>query len=353
MTVLYVILAILIFGVLVAIHELGHFTAAKACGVRVEEFAVGMGPAIFKKKKGETEYSLRIVPFGGYCAMTGEDGDSDDPRAFVNQTVWKRLIILVAGAFMNFLLGFVIVLILFSTAEGFRSPVITEFMEGCPYESNDALHAGDRVWSIDGRRVLQYGDVGDFLARGDGVYDIVVIRDGKKVKIENLALTKLEYPGQEQPMYGFLFGGFDDATPGNVIRYSWYSTRQFVRLVWMSLGELVSGRVGVQDLAGPVGIVNMMAETGEQAASTADALYDIFYFGAFIAVNLAVMNLLPIPALDGGRVFFLLVTWIVESLTKKKIDPKYESYIHAAGMVLLLALMAYVMLHDIIRIVKQ
>ena len=353
MTVLYVILAILLFGVLVAIHELGHFTAAKACGVRVEEFAVGMGPAIWKKKKGETEYALRIIPFGGYCAMTGEDGESEDPRAFVNQAPWKKLIILCAGSFMNFLLGFVIILILFSSASSFRAPVITEFMEGCPYESAEALRAMDLIWSIDGRRVLLYGDISDFLSRGDGVYDIVVVRDGKKVKLEALELTPLEYPGQDRLMYGFLFGGFDEATLGNTLRYSWYSTRQFVRLVWMSLGELVRGHVGVQDLSGPVGIVNMMAETGEQAASTADALYDIFYFGAFIAVNLAVMNMLPIPALDGGRVFFLLVTAIIESLTKRKADPKYESYIHAAGMVLLLALMAYVMLHDILRIVQK
>ena len=350
MTIVYVILAILFFGLLVAIHELGHFTAAKACGVRVEEFAVGMGPAIFKKKKGETEYSLRLIPFGGYCAMTGEDGQSEDPRAFVNQAVWKKLLILVAGSFMNFVLGLALVLILFSGSEGFRAPVITEFMEGCPYESAEGLHAGDRVWSIDGRRILQYNDIADFLNRGDGVYDLVLIRDGKRVRLENFALRPLEYPGQVRPMYGFLFGSIDPATPGNVLRYSWNSTLQFVRLVWMGLGELVHGRVGVQDLAGPVGIVDMMAETGEQAESTADALYGIFYFGAFIAVNLAVMNMLPIPALDGGRVFFLLVTWLIESLTRRKINPKYESMIHAAGMILLLGLMAYVMLHDIVRI---
>jgi len=353
MTVLYVILAILFFGLLVGIHELGHFTAAKACGVRVEAFAIGMGPAIFKKKKGETEYSLRVIPFGGYCAMTGEDGESEDARAFVNQSVWKRLLILFAGAFMNFLLGFVIVLILFAGAEGFRPPVITEFMEGCPYESAEGLQAGDRVWSIDGRRVLEYGDVSDFLNRGDGVYDVVVIRGGQRVRLTDFRLERLEYPGYAQPMYGFIFDGYDEPSLPNVLRYSWATTRQFVRMVWMALGELVHGRVGVQDLAGPVGIVDMMAETGEQAASTADALFNIFYFGAFIAVNLAVMNLLPIPALDGGRVFFLLVTALIEAVTRKKVNPKYEGYIHGAGMVLLLGLMAYVMLHDIIRIVGQ
>ena len=352
MTVLYVILAILIFGLLVVIHELGHFTAAKACGVRVEEFAVGMGPAIFKKKRGETEYSLRAVPFGGYCAMTGEDGDSDDPRAFVNQSVWKRLIILVAGSFMNFLLGFVIVLILYAGVEYLLSPGLTGFMEGCPYESAEGLQVGDRFYRIDGKRIYDTEDVTEALTKGDGSYDLVLIRDGETVELKDFELTRLSYPGQENKMFGFYIGVYaQEATAGLKLGYSWNTTIDFVKLVWMSLSELVHGNVGVNDLSGPVGIVDMMAETGAQAESTSDALYSIFYFGAFIAVNLAVMNMLPIPALDGGRVFFLLVTWIIEALTRKKLNPKYESYIHAAGMVLLLALMAYVMLHDIIRIV--
>ena len=353
MTIVYIILAILLFGVLVAIHEFGHFSAAKLCGVRVEEFAVGMGPAIWKKKKGETEYSLRIVPFGGYCAMTGEDGDSDDPRAFVRQSVWKRLIILAAGSFMNFLLGLVIILILYAGAEAFRAPVISSFMEGCPYESAEGLQAGDRIHSIDGHRVYQYYDIGDFLARGDGSYDIVLIRDGKKLTLRDFAMEPQLYPGQSQKMYGFIFSSFDEATFGNTLLYSWNTAKGFVRTVWMSLGELIHGRVGVRDLSGPVGIVDMMAETGEQAASTSDALYSIFYFGAFIAVNLAVMNMLPIPALDGGRVFLLLVTALIEAVTRKKLNPKYEGYIHAACMVLLLALMAFVMLNDIIRIATK
>ena len=350
MTVLYIALAILLFGVLVGVHELGHFAAAKACGVKVEEFALGMGPAILQKQKGETVYSLRCIPFGGFCAMAGEDEESDDPRAFMNQAAWKRIIILVAGAAMNFLLGLLIVIILYSNAYAFRSAEITGFMDGCPYESSEGLHVGDRFYKIDGHRIYQYYDVSDFLSQGDGTYDLIVIRDGKKVKLENFALTPLDYPGQTQKMYGFYFG-YDEATLGAKLKNAWYSCMEFARMVWMSLRELVSGNVGVQDLSGPVGIVDMMAETGQQAASVADALYSIFYFGAFIAVNLAVMNMLPIPALDGGRVFLLLVTWVIETVTRKKLNPKYEGYIHAAGMVLLLALMAFVMLNDIIRIV--
>lgn len=350
MTAFYILIAIILFGVLIAVHELGHFAAAKACGVRVEEFAIGMGPVLFKRKKGETEYSLRCIPFGGFCAMAGEDESSEDPRAFTNQAAWKRVIILAAGSFMNFLLGLVIVLILYANASAFYAPVLSDFMEGCPYESEEGLHVGDRFYSIDGQRVYQYYNVSEFLSKGDGSYDLVLIRDGKKVELEDFHMVPVEYEGQERKMYGFYFG-YDEATPAVKLQNAWNTCMEFGRMVWMSLRELVSGNVGVQDLSGPVGIVDMMAETGQQAASVSDALYSIFYFGAFIAVNLAVMNMLPIPALDGGRVFLLLVTWVIETVTRKKLNPKYEGYIHAAGMILLLALMAFVMLNDIIRIV--
>ena len=162
----------------------------------------------------------------------------------------------------------------------------------------------------------------------------------------------LEYEGESQKLYGF-YMGIEEATFPVKLRYAWNTTMEFGRWVWMGLQELVSGNVGVQDMAGPVGIVGMMAETGENAATTADALYSIFYLGAFIAVNLAMMNMLPIPALDGGRVFLLLVTWLIETVTRRKLNPKYEGYIHAAGMILLLALMAFVMFNDIFRIVTK
>ena len=352
MTIVYVLLAILIVGVLIAIHELGHFLVAKACGVRVDEFAIGMGPAIFKRQRGETLYSLRCVPIGGYCAMAGEDEASNDPRAFTNQAAWKRVLILAAGSFMNFLLGLVIVIALFSNATAFRAPVLDGFMEGCPYQSEEGLHEGDRFYKIDGHRIYQYYDVSDYLVKGDGTHDIVVVRDGKKLSIDDFTLVPIEYEGYENKMYGFYFGN-DEATVGNKLLYSWNTTMEFGRWVWAGLSQLVSGDVGVKDLSGPVGIVDMMAETGEQAESAADAVYNILYLGAFIAVNLALMNMLPIPALDGGRIFLLLVTWVIETVSHKRLNPQYEGYIHAAGMVLLLALMAFVMLNDIVRIVTK
>ena len=351
MSILYILLAILIFGVLIAVHEFGHFLAAKACGVKVNEFAVGMGPALLKKQKGETLYALRAIPIGGYCAMEGEDDASEDARAFTNQPAWKRIIILVAGSFNNYVLGLIVIFCLYLGAAAFLAPTIASFMEGCPYEGENALQVGDRFVKIDNHRVYQYYDVGDFLERGDGVYDLVLLRDGKKVELKNFAMTPRQYEGESQEYYGFRFG-YEEATFSAKLRNTWYTAREFGRMVWMGLSQLVHGEVGLKDLSGPVGIVDLMAETGESAESSSDAIYNILYLGAFIAINLAIMNMLPIPALDGGRVFLLLVTLVLQAILGRKPDPKYEGAIHAAGMVLLLALMAVIMLSDIVKIVQ-
>lgn len=351
MTVVYIIVAVLIFGVLIIVHELGHFTAAKLCGVRVEEFSVGMGPLIFKKQKGETQYSLRCIPFGGFCAMSGEDEMSDDARAFTNQKPWKRLIILVAGSFMNFVIGLVIIACLYVNAEAFYAPIIADFAENCPYESVNGFQKGDEVISIDGKRLYQFADFSDFLDNEDGVYDIVVKRDRERIKLEDFTLVPVEYPLEGTTRLGINFG-VEEATFGVKLKHTWFTGLEYARLVWMSLGELFKGNVSMNDMAGPVGIVDLMAETGENAETTADAFFSIFNLGAFIAINLAVMNMLPLPALDGGRVFLLLVTAVIESITKKKLDPKYEGYIHTAGMILLLALMAVMMFNDVLRIFR-
>lgn len=349
---MYIIIAIIIFGVLIAIHEFGHFTAAKLCGVKVEEFAIGMGPALFKKQKGETVYALRILPIGGFCAMAGEDEESDDPRAFTNQGFWKKLVILCAGSFMNLLLGIVLILIMYAGAQAFVTPTIDHFMDGCPYEGAEAMQAGDTFYSIDGQRIYLVSDVSSFLMRGDGVYDIVMLRDGEKVELKDFALTTKTYAeyANEGPKYGFVFG-YTEATFGAKLEYTWNTTLEFSRLVWLGLGDLVNGKVGIKDMSGPVGIVDMMNEVGQQAESAKAAADNLLYISAFIAVNLAIMNMLPIPALDGGRVFLMIVTVIIEAISHKKLDPKYEGYIHLGGMVLLLGLMALVMYNDIAKLI--
>ena len=351
MSLVYIIIAILFFGLLVSIHEFGHFVTAKSCGIGVEEFAVGMGPALWKKQKGETLYSVRAIPFGGYCAMRGENGteDENDSRAFTNAGIGKRLLVLCAGSFMNFALGFVIILLMCIGAAGFPAPVISGFFDGCPYQGADALQVNDRVIEVDGHRIYMYYDVGDYLTKNGTVHDICVRRDGQRVLLDDFSIPAIEYEGQEGKYLGLYFG-YDEASPGNALRYSWNSCMEFCRLVWQSLGMLFNGEASVNDLTGPVGIVDLMADTGEQSETTADAIYNIAYLGAFIAVNLAVMNMLPIPGLDGGHIFLMLVSWVIEKIIGRKLDPKYEAAINAAGLILLLALMAYVLFHDIVRV---
>lgn len=355
-TLLYVLLAVVIFGVLIAIHEFGHFMAARLCGVRVLEFSIGMGPAIWSRESRRgTKISLRCLPIGGFCAMEGEDTASDDPDAFSNAAVWKRLIILAAGAFMNFLLGFALIVACFTQLEAFSSPTITGFMDGCPYEGEDGLMVGDVFYKINGERIYFSSDVSTYLARNDSEYmDIVVIRDGEKVTLENFYMTTLSYTdadtGETISRYGLYFGMKETGLLAH-LKYSWYCACDFVRLVRIGLTDLFTGAVGVDQMSGVVGIVDMIAEVGTESPSTYDAFLNIGYLSAFIAVNLAVMNMLPLPALDGGRIFFLLITWVGEKILRRRIDPKYEAYVNTAGLVLLMALMVYVMYNDIARII--
>ncbi len=356
-TFLYILLAILIFGVLIAVHEGGHFLAARLCGVRVLEFSMGMGPLLWKKesKKG-TVLSLRLLPIGGFCAMEGEDESSEDPAAFINAAPWKRLIILVAGAAMNFLFGFLVIIFCFFPMEGFTPPVITSFWEGCPYEAADGFQVGDTILRVNGERVYFASDVALYMAEGsgDGTMDVVLRRDGKKVVLEDYPITLLEYTdpdtGETVMKYGFYFHQRETGLWAKV-KYSWYCALDFVRLVRQGITQLISGAVGVDQMAGVVGIVDIMAEVGTSSPTVKDGLFNIAYFAAFIAVNLAVMNLLPLPALDGGRIFFLLITALIEWVTRRKVDPKYEAWINTAGLALLMALMVYVMYNDVMRLI--
>lgn len=352
---MYIVLAILVFSVLIVVHELGHFVAAKVSGVQVNEFSIFMGPKLLQKQGRETLYTLRLIPIGGFCSMEGEDADSENPRAFTSAKWWKRLIILIAGSFMNFVFGFLLILCLYGNAEAFVVPVLDDFFEGCPYVSEEGFHEDDRIYSIDGNRVFLYSDVELFLTRNETqVYDIVVIRDGEKVHLDNFELKRVPYieDGQEVMMYGFYYG-YEDATLGAKLRMSWHQSLDYARLVWISLGDMFSGKVSMQEVSGPVGIVSVMSEMGESAETVSAGVESVLFLGAFIAVNLAVMNMLPVPALDGGRVFFLLVTTAVQAVTRKKINPKYEGYVHAAGMILLLAFMAFIMLKDVIQLVTR
>ncbi|MDD6024084.1 MAG: site-2 protease family protein [Oscillospiraceae bacterium] len=350
---MYLIIAILMFSFLIFIHEFGHFFTAKLFGVKVNEFSIFMGPRLLHWGRGETTYSLRLLPIGGFCAMEGEDGSSDDPRAFTQKAPWKRAIILAAGAGMNFLTGFLVLVLLYVSAAGFRTLEVTEIAEGCKAAGENGIQVGDVITEIDGENLYIFSDFQLITDRvGQGLMDVEVLRDGKKVTLRDVDMSKslFEDNGQQVERYGLTFGAVAENSFGTCLRNAWLTSIDFARMVKMGLLDLITGAVGMKDMSGPVGIVDAIQETGHSAESTSAGVMNVIYFGAFIAINLAFMNMLPIPALDGGHIFFLIVTWIVEGITKKKIDPKYEAYIHAAGLVLLLGLMLLVTLNDIVRI---
>ena len=351
MIVLYIIFAILMFGLMILVHEGGHFLAARLMGVQVNEFSIGMGPAIWKKQGKETQYSLRVFPIGGYCMMEGEDEESDSPRAFGNQKPWKKLIILAAGAAMNFVLGLVILIFLYAGTSSYAVPVINTMLEGSP--SADYFQEGDVIISVNGSRIFVYDDFSTILARGNGeTADFVIRRDGEKLVLEDVPCSLYEYTdedGNVSTLYGFQFT-VRQHTVWTRLSTAFWRAMDFVRLVWWSLGDLITGVAGLSDLSGPVGIVSTMSSVGEASATWLDAILNLLYLSAFISVNLAVMNLLPLPALDGGRIFFLLLNGIVWLFSRKQIPAKYENYVHALGMALLLVLMFYGTMQDIYRI---
>ncbi len=353
--ILYILLAILLFGVLIAIHEFGHFFTAKLLGVKVNEFSIGMGPLLLSRQKGETLYSLRALPIGGYCAMEGEDEDTGDPRAFARQPGWKKIIILCAGSFMNFVLGLVITVVLFLGIGQVRAPVVTEFAPEFQCEGADGLMAGDRLLKIDGHGVWEYSDVQTYLSRNDGNgVELTVERDGKKLDLGLVPMYRMDYTyeGQTNHGFGLIFGAVDDLSVPQRIGQGAVESVNFVRLVWMSLGDLVTGRVSVDQLSGVIGVVDIVSEAGAGSSTVAEGIMNVFYFMALIAVNLAVMNMLPIPALDGGRVFFVLLNGLLWLICRKRIPEKYEGYVHAAAFVLLMGLMALVAFHDVWNIFR-
>ena len=348
-----IIFAILLFSFLIFIHELGHFTAAKAFGVQVNEFSLFMGPAIFKKQRGETLYAIRCIPIGGYCAMEGEDGDSDNPRAFSRASWWKRFIILVAGAAMNFVTGVVFIGIFMAPNESYILPVVSHVEEGCVFA--EAIQPGDRIVQVDGEKIYTNSDFSLLMSLSDGtVHDLVIQRDGEKIEYKNLNMEMREFPNEQGTMsmrYGFSFTQVD-ASFAQWAKETWLTSVDTVRLVRLSLQMLIGGQAGLSDVSGPVEIVHQMSEVANASGSAYYALLNLVYFGGFIAINLAVMNLLPIPALDGGRVVGLLLTTAVEAITRRKVNPKVEGYIHGAGMILLLGLMAVILFKDIFSILK-
>ncbi|MBR5246718.1 MAG: RIP metalloprotease RseP [Clostridia bacterium] len=342
------LVAILFFGLLISIHELGHFTFAKFFKVKVNEFALGMGPAIFKKKKGDTTYALRLLPIGGYVSMEGEDEESEDENAFNRKKVWQKIIIVAAGAIMNLILGVVIVATILSMDDLIATNKIHSFYENAISEQT-GLKAGDEILSIDGKMVLSGTDVSFLMTRSDdGIFDMTVRRDGEKVELKDVTFKTIKEGKYTYIEYDFIILG-EEPTILNVITNSFKQTASIARLVWLSLFDLVTGRYGLTDLSGPVGTVNIIADMASSATQSKEGLIATLNIMAFITINIGIFNLMPLPALDGGRLFFL----VIEGIRRKPIKPKYEGFIHGAGLVLLLVLMVLVTFNDIVNLIKN
>lgn len=332
MTVIY---AIVIFCMLIFVHELGHFVVAKACGVKVNEFSIGMGPAIFKKQKGETLYAARVFPIGGFCAMEGEDEDSDDERAFNNQPVWQRALVLAAGSFMN-LLTAIVLMIIIAFAVGQATTTIENVVDGSPaYEAG--IMPGDRVIAVDGEKTNEWNSIIIKIGSSKGeTANITVNRDGREITL-NSELVYDEEAGRNKI-------GITPETEHNLVgsftagvKNTWNMTV----MMYDILKQLFTGDVSAKELSGPVGIVYAVNESAK-----AGVIY-VVYLAALLSLNLAVMNMLPFPALDGGRLLFLAI----RKVTGKRVTDEMEGKVHFIGIVLLMLLMVYVTWNDIVKFV--
>ena len=329
--------AIVTFCLLVFVHELGHFLMAKKVGVTVHEFSIGMGPAIFKKQGKETLYSLRLLPIGGYVRLEGEDEKSDDEGALCNKTPFQRFLVIVSGALMNLILGFLLFVIIVSF-KGFGTNEIAVVNEGSPMAEAEFI-AGDKIVELElngqSQKIKTYNDIIFFnISNGNGKMYVTVERDGNEIK-------RLVSPTSKD---GYALEGIRiksiDRNPVSVIKAAFSESVFMCKLVFVSLGWLITGKVPVSELSGPVGIVSGIG----QAASV--GLFSVLNLIALISINLGVANLLPIPALDGGRLVFT----VIEMIRRKPIDAELEGKIHFIGFALLLCLMLFVTFFDIKRL---
>lgn len=377
------IVSIAMFFVMISLHEFGHFIVAKILNFKVDEFSIGMGPAILKRKKGETQYSLRILPVGGYCKFEGEDEkDNDNPRAFANQKPWKRLLVLLAGGIFNVVLGFVLFMIVVFSISPVSTNVVDNTVEHS-YVEQAGMQPGDKIVAINGKKVNFYNDIRLYTQNfeKDENAVITVKRDGKKIdfnfkpseRSEEAVYTDtgvqvnstingyttekfISYSdsvpkddslvGQSQQSKSYIIGFYPrqkDINIFNVWGETYNETKFAVKLVYQSFWQMITGKIGIDKMSGPVGIVK---EVNNQVNSGKYSVVNVINLVALLTINLGVFNLLPIPALDGGRILFVLI----EMIRRKPIPPDKEGIVHAVGMLLLLLFILFISFHDIMRL---
>ncbi len=301
-TAISIIIGIAVFFAIIIIHEGGHFFAAKASGIPVSEFAVGMGPAIFQKKKNGTVYSVRAFPIGGYCAMN-EDEDIDDEKSFRRQAVWKRMIVIVAGAFMNLVLGFILSFVFFLISGKGITTTVAVFPEENASSHTSGLMVGDEIISVNGLNVFTMSDVIYELTNDeDGIVRMRVKRNGETITLDNVKFEMQTDEETGKPTLVFDFKVYsEEITPANFFRYSVRKFAYDARIVVMTLGDLIKGKYGLNDLSGPVGIVSAISAATSDAEKI-DWSY-VVEMAMLITINVGIFNLLPLPALEGDSCF--------------------------------------------------
>lgn len=344
MGILYFILTIFIFGILVLVHEGGHFLVARANGIAVEEFAVGMGPKILSRvsKKSGIRYSLRILPIGGFVSMAGEEEESDNPNAFCNKSVWRRILTILAGPLTNILIGVLCMVILVCASGRLASTTVAEFADES--KSSAWLKEGDKIVSVGGVPVHTGNElVYEIMNRGYEPVDVVVMRDEKKVTLESV-----EFPTFSEA--GATFGDVDfkpyaeAKNFGNIVKHAFFRSLSTIKMIWDSIIDMIRGRYGIEAVSGPIGITETVGTTVKNGG-----FMNLLYLFVVLAMNLGVVNLLPIPALDGGRLLFL----IIEGIAGRPINRKVEGYINGAGLIILFTLMILISCKDIFTLIKK
>lgn len=341
MIILYVILAIFVFGFMIFIHELGHFMFAKLFKVAINEFSIGMGPKILSKKgKDGVSYSLRALPFGGYVAMEGEDSESENPNAFNKKAAWKRFIIVIAGATMNLLIGVIIMTALTASTPRFGTTIISSFQENAI--SDNYLQVNDKIIKVGNTKVHTASELSyEIMRKGNEPVMLTVERNGTVLTIDNVVFPQMTNEGVVFGSIDFKVFG-EERTFATVVKNSFYSCKSTIKMVYDSLFDLIKGRYGVEQISGPVGVTGAITEAAK------DGSYSFFYLVVVISMNLGIFNLLPIPALDGGTLLLLLIEMII----RRPIPQKIEYAIKAAGFVAMIGFAVLITFKDVIFLFK-
>ena len=346
MNILFIVIGILLFNFIVLAHEWGHYFTAKSFGVKVNEFALGMGPIVFKVKKGETIFSLRALPIGGFCAMEGEDEKSNDPGAFDTKKPWQKMI-----AIMNLVVGFLITFILAQTNyTPLASTSIAKFTENASSESS-GLAVGDEIIKINSSSIVSYKDLSfQILSSKNPTFEVTVKRNGEKITLKDVTFGTKDAEGSSNKQIDFYVASLNKNF-GNLLKFSFLDTVSTVKVVWSGVIGLITRSISLKEMTGPVGIASAMNEVAKEGLKISwwFAFGNLLNLIALITINLGVVNLLPLPALDGGRLVFILF----ELITGKKVSAKYEGWVHTIGFILFILLIIFIFYNDIMRLLGK